>query len=183
MLIALCFTSVLLRVGQTSTQMPQPVQSSGATCRLYIRPSSAPPSLRDQGTALNPAGARFISSAVNTFMRIAACGHTSGQIAHWVQIVSSQIGISCAMLRFSHCAVPVGKLPSTGSAETGSRSPLPSSIMAVTRCTKSGAVRGTTGRRRSAESALPGSATSCSAASDASTAAKLRASTVSPRLP
>ena len=80
-------------------------------------------------------------------MRIAACGHTSGQIAHCVQIVSSQIGISWAMLRFSHCVVPVGKVPSTGSADTGSRSPLPSSIIAVTRCTKSGAACGTTGRR------------------------------------
>ena len=116
-------------------------------------------------------------------MRIAACGHTSGQIAHWVQMVSSQIGISCAMLRFSHCVVPVGKVPSTGSADTGSRSPLPSSIIAVTRCTKSGAARGTAGRRVSAESARPGSGTSRSAASDASTAAKLRFSTVSPRLP
>ena len=35
MLMALCLTIVLLRVGHTSTQMPQPVQSSGATCRLY----------------------------------------------------------------------------------------------------------------------------------------------------
>ena len=140
-------------------------------------------SLRDQGTALNPAGARAISSGENTFMRMAACGHTSGQIAHCVQIVSSQIGISSAMLRFSHCVVPVGNVPSTGRADTGSRSPLPSIIIAVTRCTKSGAARGTTGLRVSSESASPGTFTSLIAASDASTAAKLRASTVSPRLP
>ena len=44
---------VSIQVGHTSTQMPQPVQSSGATCRLYIMPSSGPPSLRDQGTAFN----------------------------------------------------------------------------------------------------------------------------------
>ena len=102
---------------------------------------------------------------------------------HCVQIFSSQIGISSAMLRFSHCVVPVGKVPSTGSADTGSRSPLPSSIIAVTRCTKSGACFGTIGRRDSSESARPGTCTSRSAASDASTAAKLRLSTVSPRLP
>ena len=183
MLIALCLTSVLLRVGQTSTQMPQPVQSSGATCRLYIMPSSAPPSLRAQGTALKPAGARFISSAVKTFMRIAACGHTSGQIAHCVQMVSSQIGISCAMLRFSHCVVPVGKVPSTGIADTGSRSPLPSSIIAVTRCTKSGAARGDRRPARQPRVGAAGHLHLGSAASEASTAAKLRVSTVSPRLP
>ena len=87
------------------------------------------------------------------------------------------------MLRFSHCAVAVGKVPSTGIAETGSRSPLPSSIMAVTRCTKSGALRGTGGRRVWGESARAGTGTSSRAASEASTAAKLRLSTLSPRLP
>ena len=116
MLMALCLTIVLLRDGHTSTQMPQPVQSSGATCRLYRSPSSGPPSLRAHGTALNVAGARFISSGENTAMRIAACGQSSTQIAHWVQTSASQIGISSAMLRFSHCVVPVGNVPSTGSA-------------------------------------------------------------------
>ena len=139
--------------------------------------------MRVHGTALKVDGARFISSGENTVMRIAACGHTSGQIAHCVQIVSSQIGISCAMLRFSHWVVPVGNVPSTGSADTGSRSPLPSSIIAVTRCTKSGAAFGTIGRRVHSESARSGTLTSAIAASEPSTAAKLRASTVSPRLP
>jgi hypothetical protein len=37
------------------------------------------------------------------------------------------------MLRFSHLVVPVGKVPSTGMALTGSRSPLPAMIIAVTR--------------------------------------------------
>ena len=139
--------------------------------------------MRAHGTALKVDGARAISSGEKTFMRIAACGHTSGQIAHCVQIASSQIGISWAMLRFSHCVVPVGKVPSTGIAETGSRSPLPSIIIAVTRWTNSGAARGTIGRRDRTESAWPGTFTSCIAASEASTAAKLRLSTVSPRLP
>ncbi len=183
MLIALCLTAVLLRDGQTSTQMPQPVQSSGATCRLYIRPASEGVSLRAYGTALNVAGARFIWSAGNAVMRIAACGQTSGQMPHCVQTASSQIGISWAMLRFSHCVVPVGNVPSTGSADTGRRSPLPSSIIAVTRCTKSGAAFATTGRRVNVASARPGTLTSAIAASEPSTAAKLRASTVSPRLP
>src|SRR5271165_941095 len=35
MLIALCFTSLLLFAGQTSTHSRQPVQSSGATCNVY----------------------------------------------------------------------------------------------------------------------------------------------------
>src|SRR6266542_6974033 len=35
-LMALCLTSVLLLEGQTSTQSWQPVQSSGATCRVYF---------------------------------------------------------------------------------------------------------------------------------------------------
>ena len=43
------------------------------------------------------------------------------------------------MLRFSHCDVPVGQVPSTGNALTGSRSPWFASITAVTRVTKSGA--------------------------------------------
>ena len=36
-----------------------------------------------------------------------------------MQISLSQIGISAAMLRFSNRAVPVGNVPSTGSALTG----------------------------------------------------------------
>ena len=43
------------------------------------------------------------------------------------------------MLRFSYWVVPVGKVPSTGNALTGSRSPWPAIIGAVTRSTKSGA--------------------------------------------
>ncbi len=74
-----------------------------------------------------------------TLVRMAACGQTSAQSPHWMQMSASQIGIESAMLRFSYWAVPVGNVPSTGMALTGSRSPLPSIIMAVTRLTKSGA--------------------------------------------
>ena len=68
-----------------------------------------------------------------------------------MQIGSSQIGIICAIARFSYFVVPVGNVPSTGSALTGSRSPSPAISRAVTSRTKSGAVSGTSdaiGRRR-----------------------------------
>ena len=81
------------------------------------------------------------------FMRIAACGHTSAQRAQSMQISGSQIGISAASVRFSTRAVPVGNVPSTGRALTGSRSPSPASMRAVTRCTKSDASGGTGDRR------------------------------------
>ena len=44
MSIALCLTSSLLRAGQTSTQMPQPVQSSGATGSSSTGPAALGPS-------------------------------------------------------------------------------------------------------------------------------------------
>ena len=64
-----------------------------------------------------------------------------------MQIFGSHTGISSARLRFSHFAVPIGQVPSTGNALTGSRSPLPASITAVTFCTKSGARSETIGGR------------------------------------
>src|SRR5712691_11459103 len=50
----------------------------------------------------------------------------------------SHTGTSSAMLRFSHCAVATGYVPSTGKALTGSRSPRPLIISSVTLRTKSG---------------------------------------------
>ena len=47
------------------------------------------------------------------------CGQTRTHLPHWMQSASSHTGISSAMLRFSHCAVPVGKVPSMGMALTG----------------------------------------------------------------
>ena len=47
------------------------------------------------------------------------------------------------MLRFSYAAVPLGYVPSTGNALTGSSSPRPASIMPVTERTNSGAESGT----------------------------------------
>ena len=71
--------------------------------------------------------------------RMAACGQISTHLLHWMQIEESQTGISAARLRFSHLAVAVGHVPSTGLAETGRRSPLPRAIVPMTRWTKSGA--------------------------------------------
>src|SRR6266540_3825465 len=53
MLMAFKRASDLLRAGQTSTQIPQPVQSSTATCRVYFNPfhsgSRASADLNDEG--------------------------------------------------------------------------------------------------------------------------------------
>ncbi len=100
-----------------------------------------------------------------------------------MQIAGSQTGISAAMFRFSHWAVPVGQVPSTGNALTGSRSPLPASMTAVTRWTKSGAASATIGGIVRVADAAPGTFTSCRCASVRSTAAKFAWTTASPRLP
>ena len=99
-----------------------------------------------------------------------------------MQIPSSQTGISRAIARFSHCAVPVGQVPSTGKADTGSRSPLPSIITACTRLTKSGAAAGTVGRIWPLPVSGPG-VTSNRFSSVASTEAKLRLTISAPFLP
>ena len=62
-----------------------------------------------------------------------------------MQMSGSQTGISSVMIRFSHCVVPVGNVPSTGIALTGSTSPLPAMMVAVTFFTNSGALSDTVG--------------------------------------
>jgi len=59
MLMALCLTSVLLLAGQAATHSAQPVQSSGATCKVYRRSLN---SFQRAGADLKPGGA-FASSA------------------------------------------------------------------------------------------------------------------------
>src|SRR5579859_3098043 len=103
MLMAFFFTSVLLLAGQTWTHRPQLVQSSGATWRMYLRCSR---SFQRADVDLNAAGAAANSSVSQTFARMTACGHTITHLPHWMQISSSQTGMSCARLRFSHFAVP-----------------------------------------------------------------------------
>ena len=96
---------------------------------------------------LKVSGAPASALSSYTFARIAACGHTRAHWLHWMQIFESHTGISSAMLRFSHFAVPVGHVPSTGNALTGSRSPLPARITDVIFWTKSGAFSDTSGGR------------------------------------
>src|SRR3990172_1819309 len=114
---------------------------------------------------------------------MAAWGQTIAHLLHWMQIDASQTGISTAMLRFSHCVVSSGHVPSTGNALTGSRSPLLASITAVTRWTKSGACSDTIGGIVRDALTAAGTLTSCRLASVWSTAAKLALTTASPRLP
>ena len=82
-----------------------------------------------------------------------------------MQIFASHTGISSAMLRFSHFAVAIGHVPSTGNALTGSRSPLPASITAVTFWTKSGARSETSGGRPQRALTASGTGISCRCAS------------------
>src|SRR5680860_52432 len=76
-----------------------------------------------------------------------AWGHENEHFAHWMHTAGSQIGISRAMLRFSHWAVPVGQVPSTGKALTGRSSPRPAIMAAVTSWTKAGAADATAAGR------------------------------------
>src|SRR5215469_1192975 len=54
MLIARCLASLLLLAGQTATHSPHPVQSSGATCSVYL---SAENSFHFGAAVWNPSGA------------------------------------------------------------------------------------------------------------------------------
>ncbi len=87
------------------------------------------------------------------------------------------------MLRFSHCAVPVGKVPSTGIALTGSESPSPMMIGARTFWTNSGACAGTGGVIAMLLVAASGTLIWWRWSKAASTAAKFFFTTDSPRLP
>ena len=100
-----------------------------------------------------------------------------------MQTLSSQTGISSARLRFSHFAVPIGQVPSTGKALTGRRSPLPASITAVIFCTKSGAFSETRGGRVRTALAAFLTFTSWRLARDWSTTSQFRRTTSGPRLP
>ena len=99
-----------------------------------------------------PAGAASTAAAGNTFIRIVAWGQTMAHLPQSMQIAGSQTGIIWAIARFSYLAVPVGNVPSTGRALTGSWSPSPAIIRDVIRATKSGTSSAMTGVvRRSSE--------------------------------
>ncbi len=114
---------------------------------------------------------------------MAACGQMSAHLLHWMQREESQAGISSAMARFSHLVVPLGQVPSTGKAETGSRSPLPAIMIAVTFFTKSGACSDTMGGRGWPVTFLPSRLTWWRWASVASTASKFFLTTSAPLRP
>ena len=113
-------------------------------------------------------------SVGKTFIRIVACGQTIAHLPQSMQIVGSQIGICWAIARFSYFVVPVGNVPSTGRALTGSRSPSPAISRAVTRATKSGTSSGTSARHRQRVADRRRAARGRARASERSIAAKLR---------
>ena len=135
------------------------------------------------GMDLYVAGLSARRAGSKTFARMAAWGHTIAHLLHWMQIFSSQTGISRAMFRFSHWAVARGHVPSGGNALTGRRSPLPSSMTPDTRFTKSGASGETIGGRRRVEVIFVGTTIFSRFARVPSTAAKLRRTVSSPFLP
>ena len=124
------------------------------------------------GAEANPSGAPSRRADAYTFARITLCGQTNEQFPHWMQMPASQAGTVAEMPRFSHCDVPLGKVPSTGNALTGRSSPRPASIADTTSLTNGGAPAATIGSRRLVPDALAGTGTSSSAASVRSTASK-----------
>ena len=76
-----------------------------------------------------------------------------------MQSSESQTATSSEMLRFSYLVVPLGYVPSTGSALTGSSSPWPAIIAAVTVRTNSGASAGTIGADSRVDVTRSGSST------------------------
>ena len=94
----MCLTSSLECAGHVSTQIPQPVQSSGATWIVISIPGR---SRAFHSFERKLSGAPSSASGAKTFIRIAACGQTSAHFAQSMQIEGSQIGISRAIERFS----------------------------------------------------------------------------------
>ena len=113
MFSALCLTSCLLRAGQTSTQTPHPVQSSGAT---WID-SSRSPGARASRT---PCDAEPLGRAVQRrAVRTPSCGPRragtrSRTCRSRCRSTGPRSGSPRRCARFSHRAVPVGNVPSTG---------------------------------------------------------------------
>src|SRR5512136_2957279 len=96
-------------------------------------------SLNLESIDLKVAGAFSRYFLSKTVWRMEACGQTKTHLPHWMHRSDSQTGISRAILRFSHLVVPVGKVPSTGIADTGTVSPSKPIIGPSTSRTKAGA--------------------------------------------
>ncbi len=73
-----------------------------------------------------------------------------------MQTAGSHSGTNAATLRFSHCVVAVGQVPSAGMAETGKSLPFCAIIFAVTSLTNAGASAGTVGGFLNAPAGLDG---------------------------
>ncbi|OQC55921.1 MAG: hypothetical protein BWX54_01655 [Verrucomicrobia bacterium ADurb.Bin018] len=97
------------------------------------------------GACLKPAGALSSKDLSYSLARMQAWGHTKEQVPHWMHSFSSQIGTESETLRFSHRVVAEGKVPSIGILETGSESPSPTMMVAMTSLTNSGACGETVG--------------------------------------
>ena len=110
----------LALTGQLWAQSPQPVQSSGAICTVYLAPSKF---FHLASAALKVSGASARSSGSYILARIAAWGQTREHLPHWMQSAGSHEGMSMAMLRFSYCVVALGNVPSSLMADTGRLSP------------------------------------------------------------
>jgi len=106
--------------GQTCAQLPQPVQSYGLTWMRYWWPLKRGPIA---GFILNASGTAAMSASGTRYGRMTACGQTSAQLLHCMQLSICHSGTLTAMPRFSYFVVPVGTRPAGSNAETGSLSP------------------------------------------------------------
>src|SRR5439155_26743799 len=84
-LIAFSRVSLLFLAGQMSTQMPHPVQSSGATWMVYFIPCH---SLSRASVGLKVGGAFSSSRESYTLMRMTACGQTIAHLPHWIHVLA-----------------------------------------------------------------------------------------------
>ena len=117
MLMALCLASLLLFTGQISTQMRQPVQSSGATCSVYSSCSMP----RHFGLALlKVAGAALSMRCRRPWRGSLHAGRPARTCRTGCRVPRPTPESSGQYCASPTCAVPVGNVPPGGSALTGS---------------------------------------------------------------
>ena len=160
MLIACSRVSLLFLTGQISTQS----RAAGAIVGRHLegvallgqtRPSSAPDATSTRPA--RPASRR----ARRPWRESPRAGRPARTCRTGCRCRRPRPGTSVASARFSHWAVPVGYVPSTGNALTGSASPCPSIRRAVTVADERRASAGTAGRRSIRLVAAAGIVTSC----------------------
>src|SRR5271157_366902 len=127
-------------IGQFWTHTPQPVQSSTATCIVYLRPVN---SLPFASTDLNDAGAPARCFGSYALGRMVACGQSREHRWHWMHTAGFHTGTFSAILRFSYWVVAVGQMPSAGICETLMVCPICLRRVPITCLTNSGASSGT----------------------------------------